>query len=285
MALVPATNTHFTQSGGTPNLIAVPAGTAVTVTSVGDTLYYKSTSDVTSDSSDGTIATAASATFTTPQWIITATGISTEVFTASVDGFSDDVRFGDDVTVADTATITGATTQTGVITPSTGIAPISQPASIPADVGLPVAATTGTDTAFADGTTFLTSVFVPANFTATEIGYLVGSVGGTDKVIARLYSSAGALLASSTVAASGTTAGTAAELQEIAFTSTYAATGPRRYFIGISANGNTAKIRTKIAQTGGKAFTGSVTLTHAATTAVTPPTAFAADKGPFAYLY
>lgn len=160
-----------------------------------------------------------------------------------------------------------------------------QPACVPASP-FPATATSGTDTTPADGTLFLISVFVPCDMTATGIGYLIGSVGGTDKVIARLYSSAGAIVASSTTTAGGTTVGTAANLQEVAFTATADLTGPNLYYIGISMNGNTARLRTLAAHTGGKTFTGSVSLTHAATTAVTVPTAFAADKGPIgAYVY
>ena len=264
----------FSADGTKAQYIGCPQGASITVANNGNTLYYADTSDVTSSSNDGSIATAASATFTSGQYVICAQGVSTNVFVTT-----NETVVTSDLTVTDDVTVTGDLTTSG----TTAVTPASAPASVP--VALPAAATSGTDTAFADGTTFLASVFVPCNMTVTGVGYLVGSVGGTDKVIVRLYNSAGTLLASSTTASSGTTAGTAAQLQEIAFTATYAATGPRRYFIGISANGLTAKLRTLPAYTGAKTFSGSVALTHAATTAITPPTAFAADKAPFAYLY
>lgn len=273
MALLTAANTHFTQSGGKPNLIPCPSGAKVTVISQGATLYYKSTSDVTSASSDGTIASGASTTFTSPQYVITATGASTEVFVSNDDTFTEDLRIGDDLTTPNSPA------------QETGAPVISQPATIFSDGGPPATATSGTDTAFADGTLFLTSVFVPANFTATGAGFLVGSVGGTDKVIVNVWTSAGVHVIGSTVAASGTTAGTAAQNQEINFTAATSLVGPARYFIGVSANGLTAKLRTRPAYTGGKAFAGSVAQTHAATTTVTPPSAFAADKSAFLYLY
>ena len=266
--------TSFAVDGSKAQYINVPAGASVTVANNGNTLYYADTSDVTSSSNDGSIATAASATFTSGQYVICAQGVATNVFTTVNETVTTS-----DLTVSDDVTVTGDLTTSG----TTAVTPASAPASVFS--ALPASATSGTDTAFADGTTFLTSVFVPCNMTVTGVGFLVGSVGGTDKVIVRLYNSAGTLLASSTTASSGTTAGTAAQLQEIAFTATYAATGPRRYFIGISANGLTAKLRTLPAYTGAKTFSGSVALTHAATTAITPPTAFAADKAPFAYLY
>lgn len=150
---------------------------------------------------------------------------------------------------------------------------------------LPNTATTGTDTAFANGTLFLSSVFVPVNKTLTGVGFLLGSVGGTDKVIVALYDATGAPVASSTVAASGTTAGTAANTQEIPFTATYAAKGPNMYYIGVAANGATAKLRTVPAFTATELFCGSVAWTHGTVAAVVPPTAFAADKAPIAYVY
>lgn len=193
-----------------------------------------------------------------------------------------DLDLSGDLAVAGNTVLTGTTTHTGAVTNTGGQVSAS---SAGYRTWQAVAATSGTDTAFADGTTFLASVFIPHNKTLTGIGFLLGSVGGTDKVIVRLYSAAGALLASSTTAASGTTAGTAANTQEIAFTATYAAIGPGTYWIAVSANGATAKLRTVPAFTGGGMFAGSVALTHAAVTAITSPVTFTADKGPVAYVY
>ncbi len=229
----------------------------------GSTIYYSTARTV--GSGDTAVTVGGEVTLTNSQWIISASSSKVLVFASAPDFLFDDIT-------ADT------------ITPTGGVVPISQPSQIVCDTGLPRGATEGTDTAFANGTSFVTSVFVPTNFTATSIGYLVGSVGGTTKIIARIYNSAGALVASSTTTSSGTTAGTAAQLQEIALTATAALTGPRRYFIAISGNGTTAKLRTVAAYTGGGAFTGSVALAHAATTAITPPSAFAADTGPYCYI-
>lgn len=149
----------------------------------------------------------------------------------------------------------------------------------------PSTAITGTDTAFANNTLFLSSIFVPVNKTLTGVGFLLGSVGGTDKVIVALYDATGAPVANSTVAASGTTAGTAANTQEIPFTATYAAKGPNMYYVGVAANGATAKLRTVPAFTATELFCGSVAWTHGTVAAVVAPTAFAADKAPIAYVY
>lgn len=149
----------------------------------------------------------------------------------------------------------------------------------------PVAATSGTDTTPASGTQFVTSVFVPANKTLTGVSYLVGSVGGTDKAYAVLYSASGAVLANSTLASSGTTVGTLATQQTLAFTSTYACKGPAMYYVGISMNGTTARLRTVPAHCQGGIFAGSVSQTHGTVAAITVPTTFTADKAPVVFLY
>jgi hypothetical protein len=146
-------------------------------------------------------------------------------------------------------------------------------------------ATSGTDTAFADGTQFVSSIWLPVNKTLTGVGYLIGSVGGTDKVYAVLYDADGAVLANSSLTGGGATVGTAAQTQTLAFTSTYAAVGPRMYYVGISANGATAKLRTVPAYTAVSLFAGSVAQVHGTVAAITEPTTFTADKAPFCWVY
>src|SRR5438128_2646789 len=88
------------------------------------------------------------------------------------------------------------------ITPSSGgIVPITAPSGIAN--WQPVAATSGTDTTPANNTQFLTTMFIPANKTITNINYLIGSVGGTDKVYGALYDSTGAALANTSVSGGG----------------------------------------------------------------------------------
>ena len=148
-----------------------------------------------------------------------------------------------------------------------------------------VSATGGTDTAFADGTQFVTSIFIPVNKTITGIAYLVGSVGGTDKVYAVLYDADGAVLANSSLTDGGATAGTAAQIQTLALTATYAAKGPALFYVGISANGGTAKIRTVPAHMQSGIYAGSVAQTHGTVAAITEPVTFTADKAPYVFVY
>jgi hypothetical protein len=142
---------------------------------------------------------------------------------------------------------------------------------------------TGTDTAFADTVQFVTSIFLPVNKTLTGIGYLVGSVGGTNLAYAVLYNANGSVVAQTATA--GATVGTAANVQTIAFQTTYAATGPAMYYVGISANGNTAKLRTVPANLSFGIFGGQVSQTHGVVAAITAPTDFTAGKAPYVYVY
>lgn len=184
--------------------------------------------------------------------------------------------FGGAVTMASTLGVTGATTLTG------GIAPTSAPTGI---CNWPnVAATSGTDTTPANGTQFVTAIYVPVNKTITNINYLIGSVGGTDRVYGVLYSSSGAVLANTSLSSGGAVVGTAANIQTLALTSTYAAVGPRLFFVGISMNGNTARLRTVPAHCQQGLFCGQVSQSHGTVAAITPPSTFTADKGPVVFL-
>lgn len=176
-----------------------------------------------------------------------------------------------------TLAVTGASTLTG------GIAQATAPHGFANWV--PPTATSGTDTTPADGTQFLTSIFIPVNKTLTGVSYLVGSVGGTDKAYAVLYDANGAVLANSSLTTGGTTVGTAAQIQALAFTATYAAKGPAMYYVGISMNGNTARLRTVPAHCQAGLFAGSVSQTHGTVAAVTEPVTFTADKAPICFAY
>lgn len=278
MAFIPADRNNFVQGGQNASFIACPEGQSLTIKSSGGTLYYKSTSDVTSASSDGTITTGNSTSFTAGQWVITAQGVQTTVISTSTEGVSGNLRVGGNTTHVGTVTNTGAVTNTG------GVTPVTTPLSFPN--WWPSAVTSGTDTTPADGTLFLTSITAPANFTATGVGFVVGSVGGSDRVVVNLWSAAGANLAQSTTASNGTVCGTTATYQKIDFATAVALTGGTRYFIGVAAKGNTCRLRT--VPVGADLFTmyaGSVSQTHAATTAITVPSSFTADKAPVCFLY
>ena len=159
--------------------------------------------------------------------------------------------------------------------------PATVPTIVPAAGGLWQLATAGTDTACSDGVSYFVEVNVPYNRTLTGLAYQVGSTGGTDKVIATLYSSAGAVLANSATA--GATVGTAAQIQSVAFLSTYAAVAGR-YYASVTFNGTTAKFRTYPIP-GSLFIAGSEAETFGTVTNITPGTTFTADKGPLCYLY
>lgn len=148
--------------------------------------------------------------------------------------------------------------------------------------GQPILATAGTDSACTNGTVYLVELFNLVARRITGVYYQIGSVGGTDKVIGSLYDSAGTLLASTAVA--GTTVGTAANIQSVAFDSAIALPAGR-FFVGLTFNGTTAKFRT-FPVPGSKFIAGTDSQTFGTiTTTVTLPTTFTADKGPTCGLY
>lgn len=280
MSFIQREHVHFVQTSDKPGTVSVPAGGSVTVFNNGATLYYGATSAVTSSSNDGSISSGSSATFTSPKFVITAQGASTSVFAQNAEVATDNLRVGGNLTVAGTTTSTGAQTFTGAATLTGGVAG-GKPWNI--HTWQPVAATSGTDTACSNGTAYVGSVLVPANCTVTGIQYLVGSVGGTDKVVASLHNASGTPVANSATA--GATVGTAAEVQQVAFTSTYAAVGPAFYFVALTFNGTTAKFRSVPAHTQNGVIGNGVTQTFGTVAAFTAPSTFTADKVPVASLY
>lgn len=117
--------------------------------------------------------------------------------------------------------------------------------------------------------------------TLTGVNVLIGGTGGTDLWIAELHDSTGALVATSTT--DGTTAGTAASWQQLAFTATYEA-APGTYYIALQSNGTTAKPATYNSPTS-TLVTGSATGVFATGAAITPPTTYTANLGPVAFVY
>jgi hypothetical protein len=90
--------------------------------------------------------------------------------------------------------------------------------------------------------TWYGSIEIPKTLRLTGISLLNGTVGGTDKYVLGLYRSDGVLVANTATA--GTTSGTLLQFNDIAFTSTYLATGPARYWIAVQANGGTTRFST-----------------------------------------
>lgn len=173
----------------------------------------------------------------------------------------------------------------GAITPTGGIAAAGGFTLRPYNIRTwqPVAATSGTDTACTNGTAYVGSILVPGNITITGVEYLVGSVGGTDKVIASIHDSAGVLLGNSALA--GATVGTAAQVQAVALTTPLAVKGPATYYIALTFNGTTAKFRSVPAYCQAGVMGNGVAQTFGTAATFTAPTTFTADKVPVAWLY
>lgn len=166
-----------------------------------------------------------------------------------------------------------------------GITPTGAPGPIWGANYAPIAATSGTSVQGIANQQWITSVWVPANVTLTGLAFLIGTTGGTDKAIVSLYNNAGTLVANSTTASSGTTVGTAANIQSLAFTTAYAAVGPARYWAAVQTNGTAAYIRCVPAQTSvalGAIKTNTVAVPGAT---ITVPSSFVADSLPVISAY
>jgi hypothetical protein len=148
---------------------------------------------------------------------------------------------------------------------------------------VPATSTTGNNTTVTANSQYVGPVLLETNATITGVSYLTGTTGGTDKVIVALYNDAGTLVANSTVTGSGTTVGSGSTLQAVAFSGTYAATGPARYWVSVQYSGNTAKLQTVPIGTAFCASSTNATATPAAT--ITVPTSFNANVAPLASLY
>lgn len=183
--------------------------------------------------------------------------------------------------VAGTLAVTGATTHTGAVTLTGGIA-----------LGdlfhnfmgwRPSTLTSGTSTTPSATHVYVSQIVVPFNSTLTGIYLNNGATVGTNKYVAILYNSAGAVVANSTL--SGITTSGADGYQILAFTGTYAAvTGT--YWIGIQVNGTTDRFRSVPAVGQFAGYTGDITgQTFGTAATITPPTSFTADVGPVAFTY
>lgn len=280
----------FTQGKTVPRLInASPTSQAKIINGAGGKLFYKTSSDV--DTEDTEIAVGASATVEAVNWIISESR-SQVLIERPVGSSVQDLTVADDVTISDTLKVKGASTLestlgvTGVTTPTGGVAAIAGTTfGTWAGNYVPASKSAGTDVAFAEKKLFVSSLFLPANKKVKGIGLLLGTEGGTNKLVAGLFNSKGEPLAKTSETTEGTVAGTKETIQEIDLTAEYEAVGPAVYFIGITGNGTTAKMRT-IAIGGKNVLTGEVELAEKNKLAkFTAPTSFTADKGPVAFLY
>lgn len=151
--------------------------------------------------------------------------------------------------------------------------------------GAVVLATSGTDVAPTDGPRQWVELQIPYNVTLTGIGYLIGSVGGTDSVVVELFDSAGTLVARSIAndTAPAVLVATLAEFQQVAFSSTYNAVAGT-YYMAISMDGTTARFRAyPIPNSGFVANTAAGTFKTAAS--ITPTTTFVVAEGPISFVY
>lgn len=143
-------------------------------------------------------------------------------------------------------------------------------------------ATSGTDAANTANTVYYGSLYVPGQTNVTALNILVGSVGGTDKVIGQIFDISGKLLANTAIA--GVIVGTAAQVQTIPLTMPKLLDGPNNYIIGLVFNGTTAKFRAIPAYCG-SGLAGTVTQTFGTVgDIVIPATRFTADNAPVVYL-
>jgi len=177
-------------------------------------------------------------------------------------------------------TLTAPTLVTPNMTSSTGK---NRYCSVP--VGSVAYASVGTSTTPAATETYYIDVFVPRAMVITGVSYLIGGTGGTNSAVVALYASAGGAVLAQHVA-TGTTVGTLDTFQDLAFTATYSAAGPARYWIALQINGTTARFRSVAASTFVDSLTKKTTGdTFGTFVSLTVPTTFTATLGPVACVY
>ena len=205
-------------------------------------------------------------------------------------------RAGGNANIAGAFDVVGATTlaattvstslgETGVTTLTGGVVYPTATAFIWSVGGASLLATSGTDQTPSGGPRQWVQVNIPYNVTLTGIGYMVGSVGGTDSVVVDLYNSAGTAVARSiaTDTEVADIVGASANFNNIDFSSTYAAVAGI-YYISIQMNGTTARLRT-YGVAGSKFVAATAGGTFKTGASITPGTTFTADEGPVSYVY
>ena len=140
--------------------------------------------------------------------------------------------------------------------------------------------TPGTDAACTNGTFYAGAILVPHRVTITGATNLIGSVGGTDKVIYYLWDKNGAVIQTTVLA--GVTVGTTATMQTRQAFLDPVVLDPGLYYAGAIFNGATAKFRAH-AIGNGPAF--SSTGTFGTNAALTTAATFTADKAMVLGLY
>jgi hypothetical protein len=200
----------------------------------------------------------------------------------NLENYEPSAQYQTTITTGKNLSVGGTLSVTGTVTASGGIAGATPVAIDTVPIGSVAYASFGNDTTMVAGTVYFIGIVIPRNFTVTNINVLQGTIAGTDKLIGALYNSAGTLVANSALA--GVTVTTSNTFLTLPLTSTYSAIGPGQYYLSISSNGTTDKIRTVAANTFVTANTNSATGTFGTLAAITPPTSFSANKGPIAYI-
>lgn len=184
------------------------------------------------------------------------------------------------VSTAGNTTTAGTATITGGVVGSTTAPKTIYSAWVP---GVATQATSATPSATV---VYMTQIHIDNNTTLTGIGVLNAATCGATKWILALFDDTGAPLANTATAGGGTTCSGASAYQQIAFTGTYAAKGPRTYWIGLYANNTTDRYYAVPTLGQAKGLAGSVSgQTNGTVASVTLPTTFTADVAPVAYVY
>jgi delta endotoxin len=182
-------------------------------------------------------------------------------------------------------TATSATAADWQATGANGIAPVTSGFTCfyTGGTGNLLNDTSGQSETMVAGTIYYAAVPIPYSCTLTGIIASPGNTGTTDDWIAILYSSTGATLANSIL--TGTLVGAANTKQKFAFTSTYAATGPGCFFIGIQSNGTHANLLTFPNTVEGFVASTKTGNSFGTLTLGTPATTYTQNVGPFASTY
>lgn len=183
-------------------------------------------------------------------------------------------------TLSSTAAVTGAITPTGGVAAAGGF---SNPTVFHSGA-VGVVATTGlTQTQLVTTDTYFVEVFIPANTTITGVSILNGhTTNASVNLNVGLADSTGLIVAQS---ATTTAQGSADAYQQIAFTTTYAAKGPAKYYIAVQGSATTGFLATHTIGNFGATLKTSETYGTFVTTAAYSTTTFTTARGPVADLY
>lgn len=152
-----------------------------------------------------------------------------------------------------------------------------------APIGVTAYGATGADVVHVNGSLYEAEIFIPRNMILTGIGLLNGTLVGTNSLIVALYNNIGILVANSALA--GVASAGANSFQQIPFTAAYTAFGPGSYYIAIQSNGGVDTIRCIAANTFIDCDCQIDAGVFGTLPNISPPASFAANTGPFAYVY